>query len=407
MFRSLPAAGHPIDLRTILRSLRQKGGTDLLDGWFPGKPFFWVNSGTGALTLALMALSANSLRKRVILPAYTCPSLLAAIIKAGLQPILCDLEAHSFRMDRSLLKDLIGTDVLAVIAVHLFGIPEQIIEIKEIAGKKGVAVIEDAAQAFGNRLPANGLASSGSDLLGTFGDIGIFSFGRGKPLSFLAGGGVLVNNPYFRDLVQKQYSSLPAVKFSPSLITYLVNLMVYAFFFSPSLYWIPQGIPWLKLGETIFSLDFQMARLHPLVLSIGETLLKNFQSYQKNQRQIARAYREKLKNIRDEFYFFPEEEEENIFLLRFPVILKNRETRDKILAKLKRRGLGATGMYPVPLNEQVGIPKDLFSDNSYNPTAKSISERIITLPLHEYVNEKDIKSIAEIFSRFLIIKKCK
>jgi dTDP-4-amino-4,6-dideoxygalactose transaminase len=360
-----------------------------------------MNSGTGALTLALRAISGNTTRKKVILPAYTCPSLLASIIKSGLEPVLCDLEAHSFQMDRDLLEGQMGPDVLAVIAVHLFGVPENILGIMEIAGEKGVAVIEDAAQAFGNRLPGADPATSNSRaLLGSFGDIGILSFGRGKPLSFLAGGTVLVNNADYRGMVQAHYSSLPTFEYFPSKASYLLNLLLYAIVYHPNLYWIPQGIPWLKLGETVFSLDFEIGRLNPQALRIGRILMKNFERYRKGRERIARTYTEKLKELSDEFFYIPERGGDDICLLRFPVILKNKERRDRILVELKKRGLGATGMYPVPLNEQEGIPRALFSDKLY-PNAKHLSERIMTLPLHEYVSEKEISFIGEVFRRYL------
>ena len=66
-----------------------------------------------------------------------------------------------------------------------------------------------------------------------------------------------------------------------------------------------------------------------------------------------------------------------------------------MLAHLKSKGLGATGRYPVPLDEQEGVAPYLKSTESY-PIAKFISERILTLPLHEYITLSDVERIAKI-----------
>ena len=70
------------------------------------------------------------------------------------------------------------------------------------------------------------------------------------------------------------------------------------------------------------------------------------------------------------------------------------------MAQLKKRGLGATGMYPVPLNEQDGVPSYLKTIESY-PNAKATSEKLLTLPLHGHVKMNDIKRIHQIIEQCL------
>jgi dTDP-4-amino-4,6-dideoxygalactose transaminase len=111
-----------------------------------------------------------------------------------------------------------------------------------------------------------------------------------------------------------------------------------------------------------------------------------------------RIYMKKLEGLKQEFVFFPEFDGEDIALLRFPLILKNEEKRDCTLAELKKRGLGATGMYPLSLNEQNGVTPYLPGHESY-PHAKFISQRILTLPLHEHVRIEDINLICEIIEK--------
>jgi dTDP-4-amino-4,6-dideoxygalactose transaminase len=316
---------------------------------------------------------------------------------------------NDFNFKTENLKLKICEDTLAVIAVHLFGIPENIFNLRELTKKEGVVLIEDAAQAFGNKIFLNSFSLNTHNLpfntnqyLGSFGDIGIFSFGRGKPLSFLNGGAVLVNDEKYHKTVQEFHSSLSGSNHSPPTVLYFFNLLIYSIFYHPNLYWIPNNVPWLKLGETIFSLDFEIGRLNPNALRIGRALIKNFEKIREKREQIARAYRDRLKNIQEEFVYIPERDEENISLLRFPIVFKSKEKRDRILLELKKRGLGATGMYPVPLNEQEGIPGNLFKEEGkLYPNAKHHSDRILTLPLHEYVRIKDIEIIYRVIEKHL------
>jgi len=90
---------------------------------------FLVSSGTAALTIALMALKARALsegcsqRSDVVIPAYTCFSVPAAVVKAGLRPVLCDVESTSFDFNHDQLERTLNDRTLCVVAHHLFGFP--------------------------------------------------------------------------------------------------------------------------------------------------------------------------------------------------------------------------------------------------------------------------------------------
>jgi dTDP-4-amino-4,6-dideoxygalactose transaminase len=176
--------------------------------------------------------------------------------------------------------------------------------------------------------------------------------------------------------------------------------LLYTLFFNPNFFWIPQRIPWLQLGETIFTLDYEVKRLNPRILRLGGRLIPEFEKIRRKRQELAKVYKEKLEPFRQEFVFLPEPGDTRIALLRFPLILKSKEKRDRILAELKRKGLGATGSYPVPLNEQPGAAEYFDRKESY-PNAKFISERILTLPLHESVAGSDIEKMLGIIERGL------
>jgi len=85
-----------------------------------------VSSGTAALTMALIALRDLSERTDVIIPAFTCYSVPAAVLTAGLRPVLCDVEPSTFDFDYAQLATTLTDNTLSVVAHHLFGVPADI-----------------------------------------------------------------------------------------------------------------------------------------------------------------------------------------------------------------------------------------------------------------------------------------
>jgi len=405
--RSLPAVGHPIRLKSLAKAfLRNADKGVFLRKLSSDFRFLLLCSGTAALTLSLKGLRHSSDKREVITPAYTCPSIVASIIKAGFEPVLCDLKPCSFQMDFDLLASQIGPKTLAVIAVHLFGMPENIGKIRDLTKKKGIFLLEDAAQGFENKITVDdsfpavqGTSSIRKKRLGSFGDLSILSFGRGKPLSLLSGGALIVNNSQLYEPVENAYRSLPEKPRKQFLPRYFISLFGYSLFYHPRLFWIPQSLPWLKIGETFFTLDFDVTRIDPRVLKLGNILLKEFYNARKIRLGLMELYKKKLERFRGEFSFFPDHQDEDVALIRFPVVFKNKDKRDNILKDLQGNGLGATGSYPVPLNELEGTPQYL-NTNEFYPNAKSLSERILTLPLHEYVTLQDVEHIAKIMGKY-------
>jgi hypothetical protein len=92
MFRCLPPTGQRIRFADVCNAISENRYQDfVLRDLSLKSPSFFVSSGTAALCLSLKAIGDNSSKQQVVLPAYTCPSLLAAVVKARLEPVLCDL----------------------------------------------------------------------------------------------------------------------------------------------------------------------------------------------------------------------------------------------------------------------------------------------------------------------------
>lgn len=191
--RTLPPAAAPIPLSVVLQALPSCFRPDSdefrfeteIKQEFGQRYCLLVSSGKAALVLILKALQKlYPDRDEVLIPAFTCYSVPAAIKKAGLKIKLCDTGAGSLDLDKNELGKILAADnknnkILCVLVTHLFGCPADFAGIKEIMGDK-IPIVEDAAQAMGEEID--------NKKIGTLGDVGFFSLGRGKSLSTMEGG---------------------------------------------------------------------------------------------------------------------------------------------------------------------------------------------------------------------------
>ncbi|NQU11471.1 DegT/DnrJ/EryC1/StrS family aminotransferase [bacterium] len=144
-----------------------------------------VNSGTSALHLALRCLNVGP-GDEVITVSMTFIATAWAIAYVGAKPVFVDIDPQRRTLDPAHLEATITPRTKAIIAVHLYGMPADMAPIMEIAERRGIAVVEDAAQAHGARYQ--------SRRVGQFGALACFSFYPGKNLGAYGEGGALVTN---------------------------------------------------------------------------------------------------------------------------------------------------------------------------------------------------------------------
>jgi dTDP-4-amino-4,6-dideoxygalactose transaminase len=144
-----------------------------------------VSSGTDALVCALQALGCEP-GDEVVLPAFSFFATVEAVCRLGLLPRFVDVELSACGMDPDAAHAAIGPRTRALLAVHLYGCPVGLERLTSLAEQSGVALVEDAAQAFGARYAGKAA--------GTWGRVGCFSFFPTKPLGGLGDGGMLLTN---------------------------------------------------------------------------------------------------------------------------------------------------------------------------------------------------------------------
>lgn len=148
-----------------------------------------VNSGTSALHLALLAAGVGAGDEVITVP-FTFVATVAAIGYTGAKPVFVDVEPGTFTMDPAAVEAAITERTRAIIPVHLYGQPADMDPILAVARKRGLVVIEDAAQAHG--------AEYRGKRVGGLGDLGCFSFYPGKNLgAYGEGGMVTTGNPEY------------------------------------------------------------------------------------------------------------------------------------------------------------------------------------------------------------------
>jgi dTDP-4-amino-4,6-dideoxygalactose transaminase len=148
-----------------------------------------VNSGTSALHLALLAVGIGP-GDEVITTPFTFVATVAAVIYTGGRPVFVDINPRSFTLDVAKIEKAITPRTKAILPVHLYGQPADMDPILEIAQRRGLRVIEDAAQAHG--------AEYEERRAGSMGDLGCFSFYPGKNLgAYGEGGAITTNNPEY------------------------------------------------------------------------------------------------------------------------------------------------------------------------------------------------------------------
>lgn len=219
-----PTAGMPIQWRDLL-----PGGASLSDRLAPllGIDELQVTcSGTAALVIALSTLAADSERREVIVPAYTCPLVALAVAHCGLTLRLCDLQPDAQDMDPAALAALCGAQTLAIVPTYLGGRVLDIQPVLDCAARVGAAVIEDAAQSMGAR-HADGTP------VGMRGDIGFYSLAAGKGLTMYEGGILMSPHTHLRSALRNT-----AKKLAPHRIGWelrrSIELIGYAAFYRPS-----------------------------------------------------------------------------------------------------------------------------------------------------------------------------
>lgn len=399
--RTLAPAASPIPLLDVLKSLAHisdegqtaRFNSELRD-YFGIKYCFLVSSGKAALYLILKALKEMYPEKNeVLIPAFTCYSVPSAIKKAGLRIRLCDVNPDTLDFDFDKLAEFFSQNItdfqaqhfsklLCVLPTHLFGVPADIAKLRNIT-RGTVTIVEDAAQSMG--------AEYEGKKLGVLGDVGFFSLGRGKAFTTIEGGIILTNRDDIGQQLNRTSASLPGYGIS-EIYRLVAQSILLTLFLRPSLFWLPNSIPCLKLGETIFEQDFPVKKLSPFQAALAKNWQNKLNALQRMRRINVRYYLKMLPARSHHINFTQNHTFSDV--IRLPLKTESLELRNQIISLSKKKGLGIMPSYPDSIDGIDELQKELKGE--YYPGAKLLSERLMTLPVHPYVTQIDTKKICNL-----------
>lgn len=355
---------------------------------------FLVSSGRAALFLLLQALSrlADSRRREVIVPAYTCYSVPAAAVRAGLRLRPCDVDPRTLSYDLAALERLDYTRVLAVVSANLYGLPNDLPAIEALARRRGVFFIDDAAQCLDARM--------GGRAAGTFGDAGLYSLDKGKNITSIQGGVLVTRSDEIAETLRAIVGDLPAAPVMRTL-RQAAQLAAYAGFLRPWLYPLPASLPFLKLGETVYTTDYPVERYSAALAPLAARLFARITTIGAERRARAQAIQRELTGVRGLEPVPPLPAAEPVYL-RLPLLATDGSTRARLLRALEQARLGATGSYPNAIVDVPELRPHLSPVDSAFAGARRIASTILTLPTHHYVSPRHIRRMGSAIRETLV-----
>ncbi|MBZ0071296.1 MAG: DegT/DnrJ/EryC1/StrS family aminotransferase [Gammaproteobacteria bacterium] len=393
--RYIAPAGTPIPFTTLMSA-----GIDQLRGQDTGEALaaaiqerygvrhcLTLSSGRAALTLifrTLKTLANDPRRNEVIVPGYTCYSVAASAILAGLRLRIVDIDPQTLSYDQELLAGVDCSCVLAIISANLYGLPNDLDAIEQLAQTRGIYMIDDAAQAMH--------ATFRGRNVGTFGDVGIYSFDKGKNITSLQGGAIVTRDDGIAKALATAIRELPG-EAPVTTAAAFVKLAVYTLLLRPWLYWIPANIPALGLGRTVYTTDIPLHRSSSMATGLVLRLLGRIDAITAARVQAAARVADALTGIDTVSVISPLPGSVPVYL-RLPCLAADADQRDGLIDSLVHAGIGATQSFPCALGDLVEIADHSTVERDVMRGARDVATRMITLPTLAYLRDTDIRRLA-------------
>lgn len=334
-------------------------GQDLLDferefaGFCGSAHCAGLANGTVAIELALKAVGAGP-GKEVVTVAHTFVATVEAIAATGARPVLVDVDPATRNIDPAQVEGAITDDTVAVVAVHLYGRPAPVAELQAMCAARGIALVEDSAQAHG--------ATVDGRRVGSFGAFGCFSFYPTKNLGAMGdGGAVVTDDPQLDAAVRslRHHGSAPG-----------------------------DANRHVQVGRT--------ERLDNLQAALLSLKLRRLDADNEARRAAAARYRERLAGLPLELPPADAPGQASVYHL-FVVQVQE---RDRVREVLRERGIAAAVHYPTPVHLQPGWSFLGMSEGDL-PVSERLAATGLSLPIFPGIEEHEIDRVADALSAAL------
>ena len=317
---------------------------------------FLTTSCTSALEIAAL-LCDLELGDEVILPSFTFVSTANAFVLRGAHPKFVDMRPDTLNIDEDQIADAVSERTKVIVPVHYGGVAAQMDRILELAGKRGLIVVEDAAQALN--------ATYKDRYLGTLGQLGTFSFHDTKNITSGEGGALVINEPAFierAEILKDKGTNLRAfMKGQVDKYT-----------------WVDVGSSYAPSGILAAFLLGQLERINKITRA---------------RQEISDFYRLNLGPLRERGYVqlphVPQDCGSSYHL--FYLLLESSEMQHRMLEHLRQDKIQAVFHY-VPLHSSPMGKKFGYREGML-PVTESISARLVRLPMHMSLTRGDLRRI--------------
>ena len=290
------------------------------------------NSGTSALHATLLTLGIGE-GDEVIVPSFSFIATANAVIMVGARPVFADIEEETYGLDPEDVLKKITDRTKAIIPVHVGGQPCKIKELKQIADDYSLFLIEDACEALG--------AKVGKKMVGTLGEVGVYSFCQNKMITTGDGGAIVTDNPHIYRILKR-----------------IVN----------------HG----KEGNDFVDLGYNW-RLPNILAALGISQLNKIDDNIDERRNVAAYYDYRLKK---ETTHYPE----NDYLVFQLYTINLGKKRDEVKKRLDKLGIGNKVYFdPIHLTP---FYKGIGYGNIKLPVTERISKEVLTLPCYPDLTRK-------------------
>lgn len=306
-----------------------------------------VVNGHAALELSLDALN---IKGEVITTPFTFISTTNAIVRRGFKPVFADIDKDTFNILPSSIEGLINENTVAILAVHVFGVPCDVDQLQRIADRHGVKLIYDAAHAFG-------VTVKGKDI-SNYGDMSIFSFHATKLFHSIEGGVVCTND----EMLAQNISNLRNFGINGGSVDYCgMNAKMHEF--SAAMGVVNLGY----VDEVIKKRKYIFQRYQKNLIGLDGVKLQN---------------RNSIEKFHDNYAYFP--------VVVSPEIDFD---RDHVFNILKEKGVEARKYFYPLTSDAAYLNHESCADV---PVARSVSESILTLPLHYHLSDDDVDYVSQV-----------
>jgi dTDP-4-amino-4,6-dideoxygalactose transaminase len=330
----------------------------LMQDKFAAKKVMLTTSCTSALEMAALLCNVGP-GDEVIMPPFTFVSTANAFYMRGARPVFVDIRSDTLNIDETKIEDAITERTKVLVPVHYAGVGCEMDSIMDIAKKKGIHVVEDAAQAVNSIYKDR--------YLGTIGDIGAYSFHETKNFICGEGGAIVVNNEEFieRAEIIREKGTDRSKFFRGEVDKYT----------------------WVDVGSSYLPSDLLAAFLY--------AQLENMENIDQRRLNIFDYYSNALTPLKDKGHLdIPPLRNSHMFY----ILLKDEETRDALMDHLKERGVLAVFHYlPLHLSE---IGRSLEYREGQMPVTESVSGRLLRLPFFYEITEAELADVSECIEDF-------